>query len=50
MKNSIVGVIGICVFTASSTRSKKIKLKIEFHVSGNCEMCKKKRSKIEVQE
>jgi hypothetical protein len=39
MKNSIVGVIGICLaFTANSTRSKKIKLKIEFHVSGNCEM------------
>jgi hypothetical protein len=41
MKNSIVGVLVFAVFTSSAQEVKNKNAKIEFHVSGNCEMCKK---------
>ncbi|MFV8354864.1 heavy-metal-associated domain-containing protein [Flavobacterium sp. XS1P32] len=46
MKNIIVGVLLLfAVFTSSAQEVKNKNAKIEFHVSGNCEMCKKRIEK-----
>ncbi len=46
MKNIIVGVLLVfAVFTSSAQEIKNKNAKIEFHVSGNCEMCKKRIEK-----
>ena len=46
MKNIIIGVLLVfAAFTSSAQEVTNKNAKIEFHVSGNCEMCKKRIEK-----